>query len=111
MLDPFANGSEIVPPVGGIIGPIQFKASKYLTGLDNARNYYKLNNSQTAGQYGTLNEAMFAGDDGCSFIEIYFDIDKDPSKSGICYDFKVCLRYVGEHEDVNAMPDIGDDFE
>lgn len=111
VLDPFANGSEIVPPVGGIIGPIQFKASKYLTGLDNARNYYKLNNSQTAGQYGTLNEAMFAGDDGCSFIEIYFDIDKDPSKSGICYDFKVCLRYVGEHEDVNAMPDIGDDFE
>lgn len=104
VLDPFVSGTEIEGSEGK-------KAFKYLTGLDNARNYYKLNDSQSAGQYGTLNEAKFAGADGSSFIEIYFDIQKDPSKTGISYDFKVCLRYVGEHEDANAMPDIDDDFD
>lgn len=101
VLDPFVSGTEIDPSA--------FKASKYLSGLDNARNYYKLNDSTTAGQYGTLNEKMFAGADGCDFIEIYFDIVKDPSKSGICYDFKVCFRTIAEHEDANSEPDIDDD--
>ena len=101
VLDPFVSGTEIDPSA--------FKASKYLSGLDNARKYYKLNDSQTAGQYGTLNEQMFAGADGCSFIEIYFDIVKDPTKTGICYDFKVCFRTIAEHEDANSEPD-DDDF-
>ena len=52
---------------------------------------------------------MFAGADGCSFIEIYFDIVKDPTKTGICYDFKVCFRTIAEHEDANSEPD-DDDF-
>lgn len=99
VINPFVSGTEI--------DLTAFKASKYLSGLNNARNYYKLNNSLTAGQYGTLNEAMFNGE--CSFIEIYFDIVKDPSKTGISYDFKVCLRTVTEHEDADAEDD-SDDF-
>ena len=99
VLNPFANGT--------IIDPTVFKASKYLSGNDNARSYYKLNNSKTAGQYGTLNEVMFEGE--CSFIEVYFDIVKDPSKDNVSYDFKVCFRTVTEHEDPNAIPDIDDD--
>lgn len=106
VLDPFVSGTDIeLDPTN----PSSFRASKYLSGLDDARKYYKLNDSKTSGQYGTLNEAMFAGADGCSFIEIYFDIDKDPSKSGISYDFKVCFRTVTEHQDPNSMPDIDDD--
>lgn len=106
VLDPFVSGTDIeLDPTN----PSSFRASKYLSGFDDARKYYKLNDSKTSGQYGTLNEAMFAGADGCSFIEIYFDIDKDPSKSGISYDFKVCFRTVTEHQDPNSMPDIGDD--
>lgn len=99
VLNPFVSGTEIIPSI---------KASKYLSGLDNARSYYKLNDSQTAGQYGTLNEAMFAGE--CSFIEIYFDIVKDPTLTGVSYDFKVCLRTVTEHEDVGDI-DIDEDFD
>lgn len=100
VINPFVSGTEI--------DPLAFRASKYITGTDNARLYYKLNDSQTAGQYGTLNEEMFAGE--CSFIEIYFDIVKDPTLTGVSYDFKVCLRTVTEHEDVDDI-DIDEDFD
>ncbi len=103
VLNPFVSGTNIDESA--------IKASKYLSGYDNARKYYKLNNSESGGQYGTLNETMFAGDGGCSFIEVYFDIVKDPSKSGVSYDFKVCLRTVTEHQDPNAEPDIDEDFD
>ncbi len=92
VLNPFA-------PSIGLLPNISFKTSKYLSGLDRAREYYKLNDSKTLGQYGTLNEKMFAGSDGCSFIEIYFDIVKDPSVTGYSYDFKVCFRNINEFED------------
>ena len=100
VLDPFVSGT--------VIDPSGIKASKYLSGTDEARSYYKLNDSQTSGQYGTLNEAKFAGE--CSFIEIYFDIVKDPTLTGVSYDFKVCLRTVTEHEDVDDI-DIDEDFD
>ena len=100
VLDPFVSGT--------VIDPSGIKASKYLSGTDEARSYYKLNDSQTSGQYGTLNEAKFAGE--CSFIEIYFDIVKDPTRTGVSYDFKVCLRTVTEHEDVDDI-DIDEDFD
>ena len=100
VLDPFVSGT--------VIDPSGIKASKYLSGTDEARSYYKLNDSQTSGQYGTLNEAKFAGE--CSFIEIYFDIVKDPTLTGVSYDFKVCLRTVTEHEDVDDI-DIDEDID
>lgn len=85
-LNPFV--SSLTPILGR-------KASKTITGLDNARQYYKLNDSKSYGQYGTLNEKMFsknvAGDKACDFMEVYFDIVKDKDASNISYNFKVGL--------------------
>ena len=85
-LNPFV--SSLTPILGR-------KASKTITGLDNARQYYKLNDSKSYGQYGTLNEAMFsknkAGNEACDFMEIYFDIVKDKNASNVNYNFKVGL--------------------
>lgn len=85
-LNPFV--SSLTPVLGR-------KASKTITGLDNARQYYKLNDSKSYGQYGTLNEAMFsrnkAGNEACDFMEVYFDIVKDKNASNVSYNFKVGL--------------------
>lgn len=93
VLNPFVSGTEIE----------ESTASKLVTGTDAARNYYKLNPSSTYGFYSTFDESKFsvneAGDDACDFIEIYFDINKEKGVSGISYNYKVGLYYVG-FEDV-----------
>lgn len=93
VLNPFVSGTEIEDSI----------ASKLVTGTDAARNYYKLNPSSTYGFYSTFDESKFsvneAGDDACDFIEIYFDINKEKGVSGISYNYKVGLYYVG-FEDV-----------
>lgn len=93
VINPFVSGTEIEDST----------ASKLVTGTDAARNYYKLNPSSTYGFYSTFDESKFsvneAGDDACDFIEIYFDINKEKGVSGISYNYKVGLYYVG-FEDV-----------
>ena len=64
-----------------------------LGGGADAKDYYKLNDSTSYGQYGTLNEAKFVG--VCDFIEIYFDIQKDKdTSSNKCYAFKVAATLI-----------------
>ena len=93
VLNPFVSGTEIE----------ESTASKLVTGTDAARSYYKLNPSSSYGFYSTLDESKFsvneAGEEACDFIEIYFDINKEKGVSGISYNYKVGLYYVG-FEDV-----------
>jgi len=94
-IDPFASGT--VDGNGAT-------ASKVISGTDDARKYYKLNDSSSYGSFGTLNESMFsvnnAGGDACDFIEVYFDIVKQKGVSGISYNFKVGLFAVAVEESV-----------
>lgn len=94
-IDPFASGT---------IDENGATASKLISGIDDARKYYKLNDSSSYGSFGTLNESMFsvnsAGDDACDFIEVYFDIVKQKGVSGISYNFKVGLFAVAVEESV-----------
>lgn len=83
---------------GGVINPFANStavdgdyASITLTGSNPAKDYYMLNDSSTYGFYGTLNPTMFNGEDGCDYIEIYFDIVKDKSSLNTNYNFKVCV--------------------
>ncbi len=60
-------------------------------GSGSAKEYYRLNESSSYGFFGTLNEEMFGGSDGCDYIEIYFDIQKTKGVTGANYNFKVCV--------------------
>lgn len=66
-----------------------------LVGGSTIKDYYKLNNSSSYGQYGTLNPNKFsesgAGENACDYIEIYFDIQKDKTATNVSYNFKVAL--------------------
>ena len=75
-------------------GIIEFKKSMSISGLGDAKDYFKLNDSSSYGQYGTLNEEMFAG--VCDFVEIYFDIVKDKNNTNKSYAFKVGTMIVFE---------------
>ncbi len=84
-INPFANQSDLES---------SDYASITITGQSSARNYYMLNDSTTYGVYGTLNPEMFNSanvDDGCDYLEIYFDVVKDKYTSNINYNFKVCI--------------------
>ena len=60
-----------------------------ITGNSPAREYYKLNNSSSYGQYATFNETMFEGK--TDYIEIYFDVVKEKGRPNVNYNFKVGL--------------------
>lgn len=96
-------GNGAINPFAGDT-TIDGKKSKLISGNDDARKYYKLNDSSSYGVYGTLNEDMFsvenAGEEACDFIEIYFDTVKQKGVSGINYNFKVGLFWVSIGEDV-----------
>ena len=66
-----------------------------LVGGSTIKDYYKLNNSSSYGQFGTLNPSKFsqsgAGEDACDYMEIYFDIEKDKTATNVSYNFKVAL--------------------
>ncbi len=68
--------------------------SIFLNGNNDARNYYISHDSKTYGTYATLNPAMFAGADGCDYIEVYFDILKDKNNPNKNYNFKVVTGLV-----------------
>lgn len=68
------------------------KTSTTISGLSDARNYYKLEKSSSYGQYGVLDETKV----DCDFIEIYFDILKDKNNSNINYCFKVVATLMFE---------------
>ncbi|MGN1200924.1 MAG: hypothetical protein ACI4R8_01485 [Candidatus Caccovivens sp.] len=70
---------------------------KLITGTSKAKDYYQLNNSSSYGSFVTLNPAMFAGEDGCDYMEIYFDIVKDKSQNGVNYNFKVAIGLFGAY--------------
>ncbi len=91
----FKSNNHISPFVGTLV-PGQFYASKFITGNDDARKYYKSNDSSSYGVYGTLNEEMFSvanvGEDAASDIfEVYFDVVKLKGVTGVNYNFKVAL--------------------
>lgn len=65
---------------------LDFKKSLPITTAN--KDYFKLNDSSSYGQYGTLNEDMFKKEDGCDFVEIYFDIVKDKNNPNKSYAFK-----------------------
>ena len=69
-------------------------ATQTIDGSNEARKYYKLNDSSSYGAFGALNGEKFsknaAGEDACDFIEIYFDIQKERGKIAN-YNFKVAL--------------------
>jgi len=69
-------------------GAGDFRKSIQMTGAN--KDYYKLNDSSSYGQYGTLNEAAFVGENACDFVEVYFDIVKDKNAAANkSYSFKV----------------------
>lgn len=86
-INPFAGDSSV-----------NEKKSKLISGTDDARKFYKLNDSSSYGVFGTLNEAKFsvnaAGEQACDFIEVYFDTVKEKGVLGVNYNFKVAVRYV-----------------
>ena len=85
-INPFVN--PLIPDV--VIG--EEKATMLINGYSNAREYYELNPSSTGyGFYGALNGDMFVGDEGCDFIEVYFDVVKIKGETGWNYNFKVGL--------------------
>lgn len=60
-----------------------------------ARDYFQLEPSSSYGHYVTLKPEMFAGDDGCDYLEVFFDIVKDKSRVGVNYNFKVAIGLLG----------------
>ena len=58
-----------------------------ITGSSPAREYYKLNNSSSYGQYATFNPDKFAGK--TDYIEIYFDVVREKGNVNKNYNFKV----------------------
>ncbi len=84
-------GSGAINPFAIGTGDSLYHKAIVLSGNNSARAYYKLNESRSYGFYGSLNEEMFDGDDGCDFIEIYFDIQKSKGTTGANYNFKVCV--------------------
>ena len=81
-----------------------------INGDSDARNYYKLNNSTSYGQYGTFNEEMFF--DKNDYFEIYFDVVKAKGidSENINYGFKVGLWTLTTTAD-NNFEVVGDDFD
>ena len=77
-----------------------FYKSIPVSGNNSARAYYKINESRSYGFFGSLNEEMFGGDDGCDYIEIYFDIQKAKGVTGANYNFKVSVDTILKDEDV-----------
>ena len=73
---------------GQVDGMGNVRKSIQMTGAN--KDYYKLNDSSSYGQYGTLNEAAFVGENACDFVEVYFDIVKDKNAAANkSYSFKV----------------------
>lgn len=71
---------------GTVDGDNNFKKSLPITTAN--KDYFKLNDSSSYGQYGTLDEDMFKKEDGCDFVEIYFNIVKDKNNPNKSYAFK-----------------------
>jgi len=92
VINPFVNPNSV--------GESLFYKSITINGKDRAREYYKLNDSSSYGVYGTLNEQMFVDEDGCDFIEIYFDVVKEKGISGLNYNFKVAILSFNATDDV-----------
>ena len=86
---PFVSPTEIDAQKAGLPdGSGDFRKSIQMTGAN--KDYYKLNDSSSYGQYGTLNEAAFVGENACDFVEVYFDIVKDKNTAANkSYSFKV----------------------
>ena len=86
---PFVSPTEIDAQKEGLPdGSGDFRKSIQMTGKN--KDYYKLNDSSSYGQYGTLNEAAFVGENACDFVEVYFDIVKDKNAAANkSYSFKV----------------------
>ena len=85
----FTSPTEIDAQKAGLPdGSGDFRKSIQMTGKN--KDYYKLNDSSSYGQYGTLNEAAFVGENACDFVEVYFDIVKDKNAAANkSYSFKV----------------------
>lgn len=92
-INPFASGTEIEAEHKSIT----------INGKSRAREYYKTNTSSSYGVYGSLNPDKFVGEDGCDFIEIYFDIVKTKGVVGKNYNFKVALYNFLAADDVYAQ--------
>lgn len=65
--------------------PMTYQMSKYFTAVPSANGF---------GTVSVLNEQKFNGSDGCSFIEIVFDVQKDGNIDDD-YSFKVGMSYYG----------------
>lgn len=93
-IDAFASGTEIEG-----VNPDDAKRI-VIGGGNEAKDYYSLNKSSSYGFYGTLNSEMFVGDNGCDFIEVYFDVvkPKGAHAADVDYSFKVCAEFVTMRE-------------
>ncbi len=85
-IDAFANGTTID---GDDVKRI------HINGGSEAKDYYTFNKS-ASGFFGTLDPDKFAGEDGCDFIEVYFNIEKKGgmADADVDYSFKVCAEFV-----------------
>ncbi len=78
-INPFAFSTHLAE-----VGQITIK------GNTKAKDFYMLNDSASGhGVFGTLNPDKFAGEGGCDYIEVYFDVLKSKGKLGVDYSFKV----------------------
>ena len=69
---------------GTVDGDNNFKKSLPITTAN--KDYFKLKDSSSYGQYGILNEEKFKNE--CDFVEIYFNIVKDKNNPNKSYAFK-----------------------
>ncbi len=89
----------------GALDATKFEGNSFpLSGVNRAREYYMTNPSSSYGTFGTLNPEMFMGEDGCDYMEVYFDIVKDKTRPNINYNFKVALTNLFYYD---AENDIG----
>lgn len=86
-------------------GHLQDHYEILVDGASQVKNYLRLNKSSTYGHYITLNPDKIKDYENCSYIEVYFDINK---QKGIeyadnVYDFKVGLFMVEPDTDYDGF--------
>lgn len=72
-----------------------------LTGLSDARRYYKVMESATYGGYGVLDETKIAG----SYLEIAYNVEKAPGDTTTNYAFYTAISNLGEEATWPGSPE------
>ncbi len=72
-----------------------------LTGLTDARRYYKVMESSTYGGYGVLDESRIEG----SYLEIAFNVTKTPGDTATNYEFYTAISNLHEEAEWPGQPE------